>query len=101
MPEIAENLHAALHAPHLMHFAGSMWNGFLISPEIAPTGHFFAQAEQPLHFDAIISGNASALHCPAGQRFSLTWIRYSSRKCFRVERTGFGAVLPSPQREPI
>ena len=39
----------------------------------------------------------SALHLPAGQRL---WrcASYSSRKYFRVERTGFGAVLPNPHK---
>jgi hypothetical protein len=31
-----------------------MVNGFLISPLIASTGHFFAQREQPLHFSGTI-----------------------------------------------
>ena len=42
---------------------------FFRSPEIAPTGHFFAQTVHPLHLSASISGTASALHCPAGHRF--------------------------------
>ena len=42
------------HMPHLMHFMGSIVNLDLISPEIAPTGHFLAHAEQPLHASVIV-----------------------------------------------
>ncbi len=43
-----------------------------------------------LHLAKLISGFRSALQRPAGQRFSKTWASYSSRKCFRVDRTGVG-----------
>ena len=41
-----------IHWPQRMHFAGSMAKDFFSSPEIAPTGHFLAHREQPMHFSA-------------------------------------------------
>ena len=41
-------------SPHLMHFMGSIVNLDLISPEMAPTGHLRAHAEQPLQASVIV-----------------------------------------------
>ena len=63
-----------------MHFDWSIACGFLSSPEIAPTGHFFAHIVQPLHFAGSIEYVFSAAHSCAGQRASRMWASYSSRK---------------------
>ena len=52
---MASKRHFSIQAPHLIHLSVSMWNGFLISPVIAPTGQTREQAEQPLHFSGTIS----------------------------------------------
>ena len=100
-PVTAPNLQAVLQAPHLMRLSTSILCGCLSAPLIAPTGHFFAQTVHPRHLSARISGTARALHWPAGQRLFFTCVSYSSRKWRSVERIGLGAVLPSPQSEPI
>jgi len=54
--------------------------GFPGSPAIAPCGHAFAHAPQPVHFPASIEYAISALQTPAGHLFSLMCARYSSLK---------------------
>ena len=39
------------------------------------------------------------MHLWAGQRCSVTWARYSSRKCSSVLSTGFGAARPRPHSD--
>ena len=70
----------------------------LRSPVIASTGQFFAQSVQPVHFSGSMQKSTSAVQLAAGQRLSLMWASYSSRKYLIVVSTGFGAVWPSPQR---
>src|SRR3989339_275064 len=41
----------------------------------------------------------SSLQDRDGQRFSLIWASYSSRKYLRVDKNGLGALLPRAQRE--
>src|SRR6056297_2571168 len=43
--------------------------------------------------------STNSLHCNAGQCLSSTCARYSSLKYLNVDKTGFGAVCPSPQSE--
>jgi hypothetical protein len=44
------NLQLSLHAPHLVHFAGSIvWTSFF-TPVAAFVGQTFAQRVQPVHF---------------------------------------------------
>ena len=63
------------------------------------TGHFLAQAVQPMHFSASMLYFKSALHFPAGQVLPNAWLSYSSMKFLMLLITGFGADCPSPQRE--
>ena len=51
---IAPKRQVSIHTPHLMHLDGSMVNLDLISPEIAPTGHLRAHAEQPLQSSVMV-----------------------------------------------
>ena len=77
---MAPKRQVSMQAPHLMHFLASMAWGFLTSPEIALTGQARAQAVQPLHLFSSITNLVSRLQTPAGQRLSMQWASYSSRK---------------------
>ena len=91
--------HAAIQAPHLMHFAASITWGCLISPEIAFTGQPRLHKPQPTHSVGSIEYDTSALQTPAGHFLSRTCAMYSSLKYLSVESTGFGAVCPKPHSE--
>ena len=69
-----------MHAPHLMHLDWLMIWGARTAPEMAPVGQPWAQRVQPLHLVGSTMYWMSALHTPAGQRFSRICSRYSSRK---------------------
>ena len=57
-----------------------------------------AHIPHPIHFSVIKYSNKFE-QTPAGQRLSTTCAKYSSLKCFIVDRTGFGAVCPNPHNE--
>src|SRR5690554_5391601 len=97
---MALNGQALIQAPHLIHLSVSMTKGFLISPEIAPTGQTLLHLLQPLHFSGSIAYPLSAWQTPARHFLSTTWAIYSSLKYLSIDRTGLGAVLPRSQREP-
>lgn len=59
-----------MHAPHLMHLDWLMMWGARTAPEMAPVGQPWAQRVQPLHLVGSTMYWMSALHTPAGQRFS-------------------------------
>src|ERR1035438_3541597 len=66
-PITASNLQVSAQTPHLMQSAWLIVCASFFSPVIAFTGHFLAQAVQPLHLAASMLGLASALHWPVGQ----------------------------------
>ena len=95
---MAPKRHFSMQTPHLTHFSVSMtWASFTL-PLMAPVGQLRAQRVQPRHLSGRIWMVKRLLQTPAGQRFSWMWAMYSSRKYFRVESTGLGAVCPRPQR---
>src|SRR5208337_568957 len=79
-----------------MHLLLSMLCGSDRGPVMACDGHAFTHCRQPVHFSGITRYSTKSRQRPAGQRRSRTCARYSLRKYFRVESTGFGAVLPKP-----
>ena len=66
-PMTASSLQVSTQTPHLMQSAWLIVCACFLSPVMALTGHFFAQAVQPLHLAGSMLGFASALHCPVGQ----------------------------------
>ena len=76
----ASRLQTSLQMPHLMHSSWSIVCGCFFSPAMASCGQRLAQSVQPLQRSASMLKLISALHTPAGQRFSSTCASYSSRK---------------------
>jgi len=95
----ASNLQTTLHAPHCIHFSGSILCGTLFSPIMASVGHTFLHFPHAVHISSSMLYLMSALQTPAGHRFSLIWASYSSLKYLIVLKTGLGAVWPSPHRD--
>src|SRR5665648_711940 len=89
--------HCSMQAPHFRQRSWSITWIFLRDPVIQFIGHFLTQRVHPTHL-SVISYLSKLLHTPAGQVLSTIWAMYSSRKYFRVERIGLGALCPSPQR---
>ena len=87
-----------LHVPQRMHFSRSISCFSYGVIAMASAGQCWAQIVQPMQ-SSVIEYLIRALHLPAGQR-PCRWASYSSRKYRSVESTGFGAVLPRPQRLP-
>jgi len=52
--EIASKLQTSKHIPHLMHFDSSIKCFSFFSPEMHPTGHFFAQTVHPVQSSVIL-----------------------------------------------
>src|SRR5665648_5327 len=90
--------HCSLHAPHFRQRASSMTWRSLGLPLIQLAGQCFTQRVHPLHL-SVMWYFSKLLQTPAGQFLSTICAIYSSRKYFIVERIGFGADCPSPQRE--
>ena len=71
--------------------------GCFFSQVTAPAGQALKQSPHFLHFSSLTRKRIRGTQERAGQRFSLMWASYSSRKWRIVERTGLGADWPSPQ----
>ena len=67
-----------------------------MSPEIHSAGQPFLQIPQRLHESVSMMYLTMDTQTPAGHFLSTTWATYSSLKYFSVERTGLGALCPSP-----
>jgi len=69
--------------------------------KMAFTGHCSAHNWQPGQFSSLTSYVKSLMQLFDGHLLSWIWDSYSSLKYLMVVKTGFGAVCPNPQSEPV
>ena len=96
---MAPYLQALIQLLHRVQAERSMTAGCFFSQRTACAGHALKQSPHFLHASSFTLNLISAGHMSAGQRFSWMWASYSFLKYLMVERTGLGAVWPSPQWE--